>query len=42
MHDLKQSCRFTDLKREFFNVDVPRSKKQFGKITVDNKDIIDG
>lgn len=34
--------KLIDLKREFVNIDEPRDKRQFGKITIENKEIIDG
>ena len=30
------------MKRDFFNVDEPRDKKQFGRLTQDNAEMIDG
>lgn len=40
--DSEDGLRIIDLRREFLNIDESRDKNQFGRITMENKEIIDG
>jgi len=40
--DSENGLRVIDLRHEFYNIDESRDKSQFGMITMENREIIDG
>ena len=40
--DSENGLRVIDLRHEFYNIDESRDKSQFGRITMENREIIDG